>query len=144
MLEVWRDVPSYPEIEASSLGRVRKKPTTAVMPNGGIRVYVGKPKKGYVSRSSRSARHEYLSVHFRDTGTIKVHQAVCEAFHGLKPFSEAVVIHIDEDALNNEFTNLRWGTQKENLNAPGFIAYCKSRTGDSNPLVKSRKQAQKG
>jgi len=45
----------------------------------------------------------------------KVHQLVCEAFHGPKPFEKAVVIHIDEDAHNNRPENLMWGTQKENL-----------------------------
>ncbi|QDP54003.1 MAG: putative uncharacterized HNH endonuclease [Prokaryotic dsDNA virus sp.] len=52
----------------------------------------------------------------------KVHQLVCEAFHGPKPFETAVVIHKDEDALNNRPENLKWGTQKENLNAPKFKA----------------------
>lgn len=57
---------------------------------------------------------------------MKVHQLVCEAFHGPKPFSRAVVIHKDENSLNNKPSNLTWGTQKENLNCPGFLAYCRS------------------
>jgi len=57
----------------------------------------------------------------------KVHQLVREAFHGPKPFPNAVVIHVDESALNNQPENLKWGTQKENLNAPGFIAFCRER-----------------
>lgn len=59
----------------------------------------------------------------------KVHQLVCEAFHGAKPFPNAVVIHIDEDAHNNKAENLRWGTQKDNLNAAGFLEYCRNRRG---------------
>ena len=47
-------------------------------------------------------------------------------------------MHLDENARNNKPENLRWGTQKENLNAPGFIAYCKSRTGDNNPYRKGK------
>lgn len=34
-------------------------------------------------------------------------------------------MHINEDPLDNRPENLRWGTQKENLNAPGFIEYAK-------------------
>jgi hypothetical protein len=64
---------------------------------------------------------------------------VCEAFHGPPPEGKPVVIHKDEDAHNNTPENLKWGTQKENLNAPGFIEHCKSRTGENNPYVKGRR-----
>jgi hypothetical protein len=56
----------------------------------------------------------------------KVHQLVCEAFHGPKPFSTAVVIHLDEDGHNNRPENLKWGTQKENLNMPKYKAWQRS------------------
>jgi hypothetical protein len=69
---------------------------------------------------------------------MKVHRLVCEAFHGPQPQDKPVVIHIDEDATNNRQENLRWGTQKENLNSPKFIAYCKSRTGKNNPAYKGK------
>lgn len=62
----------------------------------------------------------------------KVHQLVCEAFHGPKPFPEAVVIHLDEDALNNRPENLKWGTQKENLNMPKFKAWLSSPERNDN------------
>lgn len=68
---------------------------------------------------------------------MKMHQLVCEAFHGPKPFPKAVVIHIDENGLNNRPENLKWGTQKENLNAPGFIAWCKG--PERMARIKSRK-----
>jgi len=73
-------------------------------------------------------------------GNIKVHRLVCEAFHGPPPFDRAVVIHLDENALNNKPENLKWGTQKENLNMPGYIAYCKSRTGENSPGAKGLKK----
>lgn len=73
-------------------------------------------------------------------GNVKIHRLVCEAFHGPPPFPNAVVIHFNENALDNRPENLRWGTQKENLNMPGFIAYCKSRTGENNPYVKGKKR----
>lgn len=59
--------------------------------------------------------------------TFKVHSAVCEAFHGPKPFPKAVAMHDDENSRNNRPDNLKWGTQKENLNYPGFLAYCRTR-----------------
>jgi len=45
-------------------------------------------------------------------------------------------MHLNENSADNRPENLAWGTQKENLNAPGFIAYCKTRTGDKHPRAK--------
>lgn len=79
-----------------------------------------------------------MAVYSRKFGNLKVHRLVCEAFHGAAPEDGMVVIHLDEDATNNRPENLKWGTQKENLNMPGFIAYCKSRTGENSPTIKGR------
>jgi hypothetical protein len=43
----------------------------------------------------------------------KVHQLVCELFHGAKPAGK-VVCHFDDDTLNNAAANLYWGTLSEN------------------------------
>lgn len=53
---------------------------------------------------------------------------VCEAFHGVQPhpYPQSVCMHLDENSRNNRPENLAWGSQKENLNAPGFVAYCRS------------------
>jgi HNH endonuclease len=51
-------------------------------------------------------------------------------------------VHLDENAANNRASNLRWGTQKENLNAEGFLAYCRGRTGDRSPIAKARRKTE--
>jgi len=118
---------------ASSEGRLLLPPGYAPLPNGGYRTYLPQPIFGSVNRASVHARHVYRGVWVRKYGNIKVHRAVCEAFHGPSPFDGAVVIHLDEDALNNRPSNLKWGTQKENLNAPGFRAQCRARVGERSP-----------
>lgn len=126
MAEIWKPVPSYPGVLASSEGRIVLPPRYAPLPNGGYRMYAPEPSVGFDQRAKRGAAHVYKGTYNFFYGNIKVHQAVCEAFHGPRPFDGAVVIHIDEDARNNRPENLKWGTQKENLNAPGFKAYCRS------------------
>ena len=138
-IEIWKPVPSKPGVMASSWGRIVLPSREYAMPNGGIRKTKPLPTYGFKTRASKTARHFYMGFHNRHYGNIKVHRLVCEAFHGQKPFAKAVVIHLDEDATNNRAENLTWGTQKENLNMPGFIAYCKSRTGENSPIIKSRK-----
>ena len=138
MEEIWKLIPSKPGMIASSLGRVKLPDGQAPLPNGGIRDYKPKPTFGVKTKASKTARHVYMGLQNRRFGNMKIHRLVCEAFHGPAPFPKAVVIHLDEDATNNKPENLKWGTQKENLNMPGFIAYCKSRTGNNSPAFKGR------
>ena len=130
--EIWRDVPSLPAILASSEGRVMMIPYRGAMPKGGQRSYGGTPTFGVWSRTDG----RFITT--IGDRSYKVARLVAEAFHGPAPFAGAVVMHLDENAANNRADNLRWGTQRENLNAPGFLDYCRSRTGDRHPAAKSR------
>lgn len=133
--EVWRQVPSFPRLLVSSEGRVMVAPYRAPLPNGGFRQYGGMPHFGVWNKKDGRFVTNLGGQNF------KIGQLVCEAFHGEKPFPEAVAMHLDENAANNRAANLQWGTQKENLNAPGFLAYCHGRTGENSPTTKARKKA---
>lgn len=119
--EVWRVVPSHPQYLASSEGRIMVAPYLGEMPHGGMRHYGGQPHFGVWSKIDS----RFIVVYKGKSH--KVHQLVCEAFHGPRPFDGAVVMHMDENPANNRPSNLSWGTQKENLNAPGFKEYQKHR-----------------
>jgi hypothetical protein len=138
MTEEWKPVPSKPGLTASSWGRVKLPDGVAPLPNGGTRTYNPKPTFGTKTKASKTARHEYMGMYSKRYGNMKIHRLVCEAFRGPAPFDRAVVLHLDENALNNRPENLRWGTQKENLNMPKFIEYCKARVGENSPYVKGR------
>lgn len=90
------------------------------------------------NKGIKKARHQFYGYWFRRHGNVKVHRIVCEAWHGLAPSPKSVVIHIDENGLNNKPENLKWGTQKENLNMPKFIEYCKGRVGSLSPTIKHK------
>src|SRR6267154_2026886 len=98
LFEIWKPVPSLPGIEASSFGRVRSgtaKPTFGTW---------DKEEERHVRRLNVSGKQVTFRVHF----------AVCEAFHGPRPFAMAVVMHDDENSRNNREENLKWGTQEQN------------------------------
>lgn len=130
--EIWRNIPSLPGVLASSEGRIMMIPYRGPMPRGGERPYGGTPTFGVWNKAD--ARF----IVTLDGHTYKVARLVAEAFHGHPPFRGAVVMHLDENAANNRASNLCWGTQKENLNAPGFLEYCRSRTGENSPTAKAR------
>ncbi len=140
---MWKICPLYGgEIMVSSFGRVLLPPRTATMPYGGVRKYVPLPTFGHKTRASKRARHVYMGMYAWKIGNIKIHRAVCSAFHGLPPLGKPVVIHIDSDGTNNREENLKWGTQKENLNHPIFIAYCKRRVGENSPTTKAKRKSE--
>lgn len=126
MSEVWLTVPSLSDYEASSQGRVRRKRHMTPMPYG------GSAERGGVAWAGSGDRPQiwYRGKNYR------VSRMVCEAFHGHAPFDRAVVMHVDDNPKNNTPDNLRWGTQKENLNTTKFLSYCRSRIGDKHPARK--------
>ena len=134
-----KHIANIPGALARSDGKIKLPEAKAAMPNGGERVYKTKWVLGGRRKSSKTARHEYYGVLYRGKN-YKIHRLICEAFHGPAPEGKPVVLHLNENALDNRPENLRWGTQKENLNMPGFIAYCKSRTGEHSPSVKGKKK----
>jgi hypothetical protein len=118
-VEEWRVVPSMPEIEASSFGRIRRKSHEGQLPLGrGVRMYHSQPTYGVIRSAKKTAKHTYRGYNYRGIGNIKVHRMVCEAFHDPAPAGMPYVLHVDENAHNNRPENLKWGTQKENLNMP--------------------------
>lgn len=119
----------------NGLGQFKLPNPTSTMPNGAPRKQETLWRYGEERKAGKTAKHKYMGTTYRKKN-YKVHTLVCEAFHGPKPTDTSVVIHINEDGTDNRPENLRWGTQKENLNMPKFIEYCKSRTGVKSPRSK--------
>jgi hypothetical protein len=124
--EEWRDVPGYDGLRASSLGRLWLPERTY---KG--RTYRTKPVVGCWAKNTGGGRY---IIRTRFWGTIKVARMVCLAFHGEPPADKTYCLHIDENSANNRPSNLKWGTQRENLNAPGFLDYCSRRNLNGKTL----------
>lgn len=109
MEEIYRNVNGYEGIyQVSNLGNVRS--VDRILPDGrfqkGITLKQGLHKKGY--------NIVYLSK-FNKQKTITVHRLVANAFIE-NTYNKPCIDHINGVITDNNYTNLRWCTNKENVN----------------------------
>lgn len=98
--EEWRDIPGYEgRYQASSLGNIRR---------------VGKNR----NRVLTPTQDGYLCLILTTPGAprecVRVHRAVCMAFHGTPPPGKPFALHGNGIKTDNRATNLRWGNAVEN------------------------------
>ena len=104
MSEEWRIIPSFPDYEASSEGRIRR---IAVVRYG---------RKPGIIKACASKWNGYLSATLCRNGehiTIRWHRVIAEAFIP-NPDNKPEVNHLDADKINNRPSNLQWVTHQEN------------------------------
>jgi len=99
MDRIWKPIPGFSKYLASNLGEI-------------LTLKTGNFTKGV------SAGH-YLKVSIFKDGSTKskmeyVHILVCTAFHGVGP-KGFVVMHKDDNKENCNATNLKWGSQSQNI-----------------------------
>jgi hypothetical protein len=113
--------------------RVMPTPRNEPTPDGrGYRAFGGCPSWGTWDR--QQARFVVTIGKTRRVATL-----VAEAFQGPRP-SGLVCLHINENVSCNRASNLRWGTSRENYTAPGFLQYCRNRTGEHSTAAKARRK----
>lgn len=96
----WVQIPGYPGVKANKDG------------------YIKFDESGHETLGGVAGTYRRVSV-VTDKKTkarrlVYVHDLICRAFHG-KPKEGQVVLHLDDNKLNCKASNLRWGTQSENI-----------------------------
>ena len=97
---------------------VKHTPGYTVEENGDV-YSIGYNWRGYGKRKMVPSKDKdgYLYVRLMiDNRRLKfrIHQLVAFRYIGPKPSKDYQVRHLDGDKLNNHYTNLAWGTAKEN------------------------------
>lgn len=106
----WKPIPGFPLYEASEFGRVRRSlKSTAITCT----------KPGRVLRlqkapSNKNCGHYSLRKGGR-TFNIRAGNIVLITFCKPKPSKRHECCHKNDDANNNHYTNLYWGTRKQNM-----------------------------
>ena len=102
--EIWKDIDGYDGYQISNKGRVK----STIVRNEGKLLKIGINKLGYcivgLSINGKSKTHY-------------VHRLVAETFIP-NPDKKLCIDHINTDRTDNRVENLRWCTQKENINNP--------------------------
>jgi hypothetical protein len=125
-MELWTSIAGYEGFyEVSNYGNVRS--LTRAVPYGRHKgmTYTGRDLKLFVTNN-------YLSVKLARAGITKTfyaHELVMMAFDGPRPETDerCEIRHLDGNKFNNNFSNLAYGTVKENaadrkLHALGLVA----------------------
>lgn len=113
--ETWKPVPGYEgKYEVSDHGRV--KSVARKVHRGRTLTSIGKVPERIRKPATNKDGHLYLTLH--KDGTRKhffVHYLVLLAFVGPRPHESAQVRHLDGNHENNHISNLKYGTNQENV-----------------------------
>ena len=96
-MEIWKEHPDINNLLVSTYGRIKT--------NDNKRIGISKDPSGYL-RASVKIRNQRK---WR-----RIHQLVMDTFKP-QPMAGLVIDHIDDNRENNRLDNLRWVTNKENL-----------------------------
>lgn len=105
VIELWKKVPGYLFLEASSLGRIKKLAHGKINEDRILSDFA-KDKDGYCRCTVLKESGEYTQR--------CVHQLVAAAFIN-NPNNKPQVNHIDGNRTNNKVSNLEWVTPRENV-----------------------------
>lgn len=97
--EIWKPIKWAKNYLVSNMGRIRNIKTNKL-----LRLNITKKR--------------YRLISICKNGVVKkigVHLLVLEMFGGKRPSNNHVCMHIDNNPANNHISNLKWGTQEQNM-----------------------------
>lgn len=105
MCEEWRNIEGYPGYQVSNRGNVRSLVTI-----GSKNRSIG---NAYHPIKPRTDGHGYFIIGLHGKNH-RIHRLVAKAFLP-NPMNFPVVRHMDDNRTNNVVENLKWGTQRDNI-----------------------------
>ncbi len=120
-MEIWKPIKNYEGFyEVSNLGRVKSLTRYVNHSRGGKQILKGRILKPRIPKKIK-----YHSVALNKNANAKsfyIHYLVASTFIKCDENKNLVIDHIDNDKSNNKVSNLRYCTQRENLNNRSLIS----------------------
>lgn len=112
MKEIWKDIPEYEgHYQVSEYGKVKSIPRLSSGTNG----YGNRIEERILKHDMIRGYESYRLMRNSKSKRFLCHQLVAMAFLNHKPNGHKLVVdHIDNDPLNNHYSNLQLITQREN------------------------------
>ena len=139
MIEIWKDIKGYENLyQISNMGRVKSLERIIIRCDNKTQTIKEKILK------TRIGNNGYYTIILSKKGEIKkidIHRLIAIAFIP-NPDNKPCIDHINGDRTDNRIENLRWVTQKENINNPISISkmknnhHLKNTFGAEHPLSK--------
>lgn len=140
MEEIWKNIEGYPNYQVSNMGRVKSLEKTITYSTNNRwgececkRFCEEKILKNYLSKRG------YYVVNLSQNGKstqFKVHTLVAQAFIS-NPDNKPQIDHINTIRTDNRVENLRWVTNKENMNNPITTKKCSINNNMRNKIGKN-------
>lgn len=112
MEEIWKDIPGLALYQASNKGNIRNKETKKV-----LHQYINTNNMGHKDLRLRLYNNKIAK-------TYKVHRLIAMTF--LENYSNDLTVdHLNTDTTDNNVSNLRMATMKENMNNPLTRELCR-------------------
>lgn len=123
-MEEWKQIPGFPRYWVSNLGNVQFEKGRLRLPLKQHWLNSGK-RGGMYLAFNVSVTAERTAGGNHKKKTFKTHKIVALLFIGPVPPQRPVVMHLDEMKENNQWDNLQYGTQLENVQR--YEAHMKSK-----------------
>ena len=117
MEEIWKDIKNYEGYQVSNFGRVKSLGRWSNRQKNGVSFPYFIKEKILKNRKTKGGYYIVGLCKDKISKDYRVSRLVAEAFIP-NPDNKPFVDHIDTNPLNNFSNNLRWVTQKENMNNP--------------------------